>query len=694
MSAKPGVSQSSTVAATGASASTAADSPAPAPVPVVAPAKPAKKRPHSDGTRETIESVVVAFILAFLFRTFEAEAFVIPTGSMAPTLYGQHRDVTCRQCRVRYAAGASTELDGGYLHEREQTNSAVCPNCGFPNFVLTDEAFTGDRILVNKFPYDLYNPERWDVFVFKFPPDAKTNYIKRLAGLPGEELKIVGGDVYVRKLGTNDKFRIPRKDPGKQKDLQLLVYDDSFPPYALLKAGWSERWQPDIGSVWKRDKDPTKRELRVDAEPQAGNGWQWLRYHNCVPDSAAWTAALQGNQVQASPADLLVTDFYGYNASISVGEANVDEMTAEPPYPDLNWTDGGVQWVGDLTINAHVDVQKDGGELLWELVEGQRSYRAKVDITTGKVAFSYVSFEMDPLGDELQLGEAQSTLRGVGSYDITFANVDERLCFWVNGTLVAGNFLEFNADVGDPKYAPPIQPVLPTARDVAPVGIASRGASVIVSKLKLERDIYYRDARGIGENEEYRSKSLDSLRDAPNSRGLLPFATDDEVAALDLTDLPGSRRGELSARAGFADPVAWGDQYSNAFNLRGTRVYQLDDSVRDSEDEFFALGDNSPRSKDSRMWHDDRPPAKHPHAVPRRLLIGKAFYIYWPHAIPFLNNGKGYRPDITIPGKWIGMAPLDYHWYFTNDRGGKTDYPIPYRSLPAYPQFTRMKRIR
>ena len=41
-----------------------------------------KKHPH--GGRETVESIVIAVILAFLFRTFVAEAFVIPTGSMAP----------------------------------------------------------------------------------------------------------------------------------------------------------------------------------------------------------------------------------------------------------------------------------------------------------------------------------------------------------------------------------------------------------------------------------------------------------------------------------------------------------------------------------------------------------------------------------------------------------------------------------
>src|SRR5262245_16070839 len=61
--------------------------------------------------RETVESVVIAFILAFLFRTFEAEAFVIPTGSMAPTLMGRHKDVVCPHCGYEYRAGASQEVD-------------------------------------------------------------------------------------------------------------------------------------------------------------------------------------------------------------------------------------------------------------------------------------------------------------------------------------------------------------------------------------------------------------------------------------------------------------------------------------------------------------------------------------------------------------------------------------------------------
>ncbi len=77
----------------------------------VAPAKAsaAPAAPRKDGIRETVESVVIAFVLAFLFRTFEAEAFVIPTGSMAPTLLGANKDVVCPECGVEYTVGASEE---------------------------------------------------------------------------------------------------------------------------------------------------------------------------------------------------------------------------------------------------------------------------------------------------------------------------------------------------------------------------------------------------------------------------------------------------------------------------------------------------------------------------------------------------------------------------------------------------------
>ncbi len=151
--------------------------------------------------RETVESIVVAFILAFLFRTFEAEAFVIPTGSMAPTLMGAHKDILCPNCGYRYRAGASSEAEDvaqqrGFHGPVTPISDVTCPLCRLTLDVDPSTAegaqfptYGGDRILVSKFNFEFTEPRRWDVTVFKYPGEAQTNYIKRLVGLPGETLR-------------------------------------------------------------------------------------------------------------------------------------------------------------------------------------------------------------------------------------------------------------------------------------------------------------------------------------------------------------------------------------------------------------------------------------------------------------------------------------------------------------------------
>ena len=168
-------------------------------------AQPANRKKNAEtsqeevqSVRETIESIVVAFILAFLFRAFVAEAFVIPTGSMAPTLMGAHKDTVCEHCGKQYQASASQEFDSNTGSKTDDlVVASTCPNCrGLNAYDLANNAnhasFSGDRILVSKFDYVLHNPERWDVIVFKYPLNARMNYIKRLVGLPGEHLLVKG----------------------------------------------------------------------------------------------------------------------------------------------------------------------------------------------------------------------------------------------------------------------------------------------------------------------------------------------------------------------------------------------------------------------------------------------------------------------------------------------------------------------
>lgn len=65
---------------------------------------------------------------------------------------------------------------------------------------------TGDVVIVDKLSYNLGNIERFDVVVLKYPEDPHKDFIKRVIGLPGEEIKIENGRVYVNDEPIEDDF--------------------------------------------------------------------------------------------------------------------------------------------------------------------------------------------------------------------------------------------------------------------------------------------------------------------------------------------------------------------------------------------------------------------------------------------------------------------------------------------------------
>jgi signal peptidase I len=542
-----------------------------------------------EGHRDTVEAVVVAFILALVVRGFEAQAFVIPTGSMAPTLMGRHKELACPQCGFVYAVNASEEVE--HRTANRTVHSGLCGNCRFQAKVASLPSFKGDRILVLMFPYDLsflpgaHSPERWDVVVFRYPEEPETSYIKRLVGLSGETIRIFHGDIYIKPPG-GDTFDLARKPLRHQAAMQIAVYDDRCQPQALRDKPEWRRWVAQTGN-WGPLESGVSR--YVTDTTNANNEWSELRYRHVVPEPDQWDAVLNSRALPREPRATLVTDFYSYNTNMVAGSSNLlDDVQREQ---EGAWMQP--HWVGDLSLQADLEVQTAGAssQVRLELVKAGIAHRCTIDLETGTAVVSR--------GD-VELGRFTTALKGTGRHHIDFANVDDRVSLVVDGRTEGGETFEYQAGESVP---------IPTEADLAPAGVAARNARIVVSDLVLKRDIYY-----------------------TQYPGRLDYG---EVWEQHYPRTPAELSDFLS------DP----SRFPGLANVKPSE-YEI------GSDRFFMMGDNSPRSKDSRGWSTEDsawdPSERKAWEVPRQLVTGKAFYVYWPHGVPIGPNIK-VTPDFRIP---------------------------------------------
>jgi signal peptidase I len=117
----------------------------------------AEQTQSKGSVKDTVRVVIHALILALIVRVFLFQPFNIPSGSMIPTL-----------------------LVGDYLFVAKY--SYGYSRYSFP---FGPDLFSG-RIWAAE-------PERGDVVVFKLPRDNETDYIKRVIGLPGDEIQMLHG---------------------------------------------------------------------------------------------------------------------------------------------------------------------------------------------------------------------------------------------------------------------------------------------------------------------------------------------------------------------------------------------------------------------------------------------------------------------------------------------------------------------
>ncbi len=601
-------------------------------------------KPADSGWRETVESIAMAVILALLFRGFVAEAFVIPTGSMAPTLRGRHKDVQCPECGLWYQTGASQEFGGrgpDGIESGIQTSdviAATCPSCRFTRPInrfdrYNDGSFSGDRIIVSKFRYDFTQPQRWDVIVFKFPGNATQNYIKRLIGLPNETIRIQGGNIWVRQ-GQEGEFSIARKPPDKMDVLLQLVNDTDHLSQRMLEAQWPLPWieglplDPPANPRWKGERTGASRvSFSTDGKgPEAA----WLRFRQLVPTRDEWHQYILATP-PSRPADdsqivdikgQLIVDFCHYNsapnpaASFKSGGSLNPVADGEGP---LHYTllqveqdsqaGAGHHWVDDLALECLADVESASGALLLDLVRAGVHHQCRIDVASGEATLTRTDIDGQPLafgagGKEVASVKGQTAMRGPGSYRVKFYNCDHQVVLRVNGAVISFD--------GPTTYESP-QLVVPRSEaddygDLMPAGIGADQLALRLSQLRVFRDVYYIAQKNDGSGYD---SDLDRILSGPD--GLEAF---------------------------FRAPNLWTDE---AF-LAGRQAVEFELGP----DQFFPLGDNSPASQDARTWPGGQLRMPAPNYVERDLLIGKAMFVYWPHTwnapIPFLPNPTQMRP--------------------------------------------------
>lgn len=353
-----------------------------------------KEKRRKGKLRENLESILIAVAVAFCIRYFVVEAFKIPTGSMASTLLGAHKDVVCPNCNwpfkvdhhssnslchnclyaidvSRYCKECNRELH--FMWPEWLWKKGTCPTC---QAKLDNKSSNnrihhgGNRIAVNKFIYKFSEPKRWDVIVFVYPlydlickncaavysdirlegefickrcgakdfKKKKKNYIKRLVGLPGERLEIINGDIYIDN-------KIQQKTKEAQKALWIPVYNSNYPPQQEIVPAWIA-----MDSRWKINK--TNLTLNTDSK---SNEISYVIFGREITDRVAYNAIYNTETILG---DIMIR----FDIEVSNTEGGIQLILEE----DGNEFTAFIPLEGDKEDESYLSISKYGKDVKGE----------------------------------------------------------------------------------------------------------------------------------------------------------------------------------------------------------------------------------------------------------------------------------------------------------------------------------------
>lgn len=465
---------------------------------------PRSDEPGGSLIRHVAESLLMLAATVLIFRTFAAEGYLISTGSMAPTLLGYHKQVTCPTCSHQFARGMSLEEAEGSSSMASTASASVsdphglsgtaCPNCGRTGLTVDSlPKNEGDQLLVNKHAFMVRSPHRWEVIVFRNPSDPLEAYVKRVVGMPGEKIELRSGEVYANGIRQ-------RKSISAQLGTRILVDEHQHQPDPENE-DWEPRWSAETSeSNW------SEAETGFRFEPsQRGDSLDWLEFRHWVVSGgthrteiplAEWPKDLTTPSSQFS--DL---EFDSERKQLSIIGAMsaverdrwLDRTKDEAFHKALNRLyrrshyapitdeygynqryEGTKNYrVRDLLLEFTVNWFPTGGQLVTQLADGAGHVDFQFDFAAGLVRIVPSS---NPAADrQLKFPTLQP-----GPHQVLVSNFDGQAVIAIDQQPI-GEPLPL-ADTVEEPAAPWVE---------RPARIGASGAAVSVKEMRLYRDVYY-----------------------------------------------------------------------------------------------------------------------------------------------------------------------------------------------------------
>jgi len=310
----------------------------------------------------------------------------------------------------------------------------------------------------------VFQPKRWDVVVFKNPPDPigdSQNYIKRMVGMPLQSLLLVDGDVFT---GAQDAapyaLRIERKPEMIQRAIWQPLWASDWAPVDLKK----------LESVWRRPWPGAA------FAPAGENKSAWV-----AGDTRVWKwPTANATQLAWSAQNFPVTDWNAYN---------VWRRSSEFPMSDIRAT-AALEFDQPEKATASFVLNTRGLCITAAVSNATKS----IDVTVQTAGAATESART--------LAQGHATLSSEQKFlDIEFWHVDQAVWLFVNGVKELCIPYEFTNAGTTPEMrlvASGIDPARYRNDPVStkPAGIQSMmwnfsGSPVTVRNMKLDRDLYY-----------------------------------------------------------------------------------------------------------------------------------------------------------------------------------------------------------